>query len=252
MINMRSRREILSASFSAASSTASKRCGYATGTCCSVRSGIGRCFSPFSFAFIAATFFLVPYLGRNFFPSVDFGPDPDARARATSARGSKRAPEFCGVEKAIRDIIPPKIWAPWSTTSGSRQRHQHVVQQHRHYRRAGWRHPDRVKSGPPPDARVCQPVARQASREVSRHDFLIPAGRYHQPNSEFRRADANRSADPWPETRPTSITRRSFCAKFSLIPGVADARIQQSRESPGFKVNVDRSRAQYVGVTNAT
>ena len=30
---------------------------------------------------------------------------------------------------------------------------------------------------------------------------------------------------------------------------MADARIQQSRDNPGFKVNVDRSRAQYVGVT---
>jgi multidrug efflux pump subunit AcrB len=33
------------------------------------------------------------------------------------------------------------------------------------------------------------------------------------------------------------------------IPGVADARIQQSGNSPGFNVNVDRTRAQYLGVT---
>ncbi len=33
------------------------------------------------------------------------------------------------------------------------------------------------------------------------------------------------------------------------MPGVADARIQQSRRNPAVKVNVDRSRAQYVGVT---
>jgi multidrug efflux pump subunit AcrB len=33
------------------------------------------------------------------------------------------------------------------------------------------------------------------------------------------------------------------------IPGVADARIQQSLDSPGFNVDVDRTRAQYVGIT---
>jgi multidrug efflux pump subunit AcrB len=33
------------------------------------------------------------------------------------------------------------------------------------------------------------------------------------------------------------------------IPGVADARIQQSHNDPGFNVDVDRTRAQYVGVT---
>jgi multidrug efflux pump subunit AcrB len=33
------------------------------------------------------------------------------------------------------------------------------------------------------------------------------------------------------------------------IPGVADARIQQSQNAPTFEVNVDRTRAQYVGVT---
>jgi multidrug efflux pump subunit AcrB len=33
------------------------------------------------------------------------------------------------------------------------------------------------------------------------------------------------------------------------VPGLADARIQQSLSSPGFNVDVDRTRAQYVGVT---
>src|SRR5579883_2953406 len=33
------------------------------------------------------------------------------------------------------------------------------------------------------------------------------------------------------------------------VPGLVDARIQQSRDSPGFNVDVDRTRAQYVGVT---
>jgi multidrug efflux pump subunit AcrB len=37
--------------------------------------------------------------------------------------------------------------------------------------------------------------------------------------------------------------------RIRLIPGVADARIQQSPNNPGFNVDVDRTRAQYVGLT---
>ena len=33
------------------------------------------------------------------------------------------------------------------------------------------------------------------------------------------------------------------------IPGLVDARIQQSLNAPAFDVNVDRTRAQYVGIT---
>src|SRR6202012_4299940 len=38
-------------------------------------------------------------------------------------------------------------------------------------------------------------------------------------------------------------------AKVRRIPGVADARIQQSTRNPSFNVDVDRTRAQYVGLT---
>jgi multidrug efflux pump subunit AcrB len=37
--------------------------------------------------------------------------------------------------------------------------------------------------------------------------------------------------------------------RIRKIPGIADARIQQSPNGPGFNVDVDRTRAQYVGVT---
>lgn len=38
-------------------------------------------------------------------------------------------------------------------------------------------------------------------------------------------------------------------AKIKRIPGVADARIQQSPNNPTFNIDVDRTRAQYVGLT---
>jgi multidrug efflux pump subunit AcrB len=37
--------------------------------------------------------------------------------------------------------------------------------------------------------------------------------------------------------------------RIRRIPGIADARIQQSPNNPGFNVEVDRTRAQFVGLT---
>ena len=38
-------------------------------------------------------------------------------------------------------------------------------------------------------------------------------------------------------------------AKIKLVPGVVDARIQQSRTRPEFDINIDRTRAQEVGIS---
>ena len=37
--------------------------------------------------------------------------------------------------------------------------------------------------------------------------------------------------------------------RIRQIPGIADARIQQSPNNPSFNIDVDRTRAQYVGLT---
>src|SRR6266852_3640542 len=38
-------------------------------------------------------------------------------------------------------------------------------------------------------------------------------------------------------------------SRIRRIPGIADARIQQSPNNPTFNIDVDRTRAQYVGLT---
>jgi multidrug efflux pump subunit AcrB len=45
------------------------------------------------------------------------------------------------------------------------------------------------------------------------------------------------------------VYANKLLAKIRHIPGVADARIQQSASAPALNVDVDRTRAQYAGVT---
>ena len=105
-----------------------------------------------------------------------------------------------------REGDPPNHSAERTRDAGrqyrlSGQRHQHDLQQHRHHRDAGRRNPDQAERRPPADARICSRDARGTAGAVPGHDLLVPAGRHHQPNPEFRRAGADRLANPRPRSR---------------------------------------------------
>jgi multidrug efflux pump subunit AcrB len=58
--------------------------------------------------FVAVSFLLVPYLGRNFFPSVDSGSILMHVRTQVGTRVEESANQFADVQKAIRKIIPPR------------------------------------------------------------------------------------------------------------------------------------------------
>jgi multidrug efflux pump subunit AcrB len=53
------------------------------------------------------SFLLVPYLGRNFFPSVDAGQILMHVRTQVGTRVEETANQFADIQKAIRKIIPP-------------------------------------------------------------------------------------------------------------------------------------------------
>jgi multidrug efflux pump subunit AcrB len=57
--------------------------------------------------FVAVSFLLVPYLGQNFFPSVDSGSILMHVRTQVGTRVEESANQFADVQKAIRKIIPP-------------------------------------------------------------------------------------------------------------------------------------------------
>src|SRR5690606_15910721 len=58
-------------------------------------------------AFIGASFLLTPYLGRNFFPSVDAGQILMHVRSQIGTRVEENARKFAEIENAIRELIPP-------------------------------------------------------------------------------------------------------------------------------------------------
>ena len=109
-----------------------------------------------------------------------------------------------------------------------------------------------LKRGPPPDRRLRPHAARASCRaRFPGIDLLLPAGRHRQPDPEFRRAGADRRAGP---RRRTSTANFAY-AQQAAAPAAArfpawSTRASSSRSArPGFNVDVDRTRAQYVGLT---
>ena len=72
-------------------------------------------------AFVVGSFALAPFLGRDFFPSVDGGQILMHVRAQVGTRVEESAQLFADIEKAIRQIIPPdELATRWSTTSACR------------------------------------------------------------------------------------------------------------------------------------
>ena len=148
-------------------------------------------------AVVALSFLLVPFLGRNFFPSVDAGNILMHVRTQVGTRVEETANQLADVQKAIRKIIPPgeietladNIGMPISGINMT-YNNTGVIGP------AGRRHPDQAQGRSPADRRIRPGPARAIAAAVSRHELLVPAGRYRQPDPEFRRAGADRPADP--------------------------------------------------------
>ncbi len=200
---------------------------------------------------VFASFALTPYLGRNFFPPIE-SPQIALHVRApTGTRIEETAMELDRIEQAIRSIIPPKalgtivdnIGLPISGinmaysntgTIGASDADILISLTDGHEADA----PDYVKA-----------MRERLPRKFPGTDFaFLPADIVTQilnfglpapidlqvvgPNIEANRAYAD-----------------MLLAKIKKVTGVADARIQQAFNAPTLNVDVDRTRAELVGVS---
>ena len=118
-------------------------------------------------AFIIGSFALTPYLGRDFFPSVDGGRILMHARPAVGTRVEESARQFAEIEKAIRQIIPPdeldtlvdNIGLPVSGINMTYNNTGTIGV-------AGRRNPDRPERRPPADRGIRAHAARGAAGAV--------------------------------------------------------------------------------------
>jgi multidrug efflux pump subunit AcrB len=200
--------------------------------------------------FVAVSFLLVPFLGRNFFPSVDAGNILMHVRTQVGTRVEETANQLAEVQKAIRKIIPPEQIDTLADNIGMPISGINMT-----YNNTGVIGPQdgdiqvKLKEDHRPTIEYVQALREQLPRLFPGMSFaFLPADIVSQIlnfgapapiDLQVRGADLNANF----------AYANKLLNRIRRIPGIADARIQQSPNNPTFNIDVDRTRAQYIGVT---
>ena len=200
--------------------------------------------------FVAVSFLLVPFLGRNFFPSVDAGNILMHVRTQVGTRVEETAGQLADVQKAIRKIIPPEEIETVTDNIGMSISGINMT-----YNNTGVIGPQdgdiqiKLKEDHRPTAEHVQALREQLPRLFPGMTFaFLPADIV----SQILNFGAPAPIDL--QVRGANIDANfayanKLLSRIRRIPGIADARIQQSPSAPTFNIDVDRTRAQYVGLT---
>jgi multidrug efflux pump subunit AcrB len=201
-------------------------------------------------AFVAGSFLLTPYLGRNFFPSVDTGQILMHARLRVGTRVEESANQFAAIEKAIRAIIPPEELGALVDNIGMPISGINLT-----YNNTGvmGSQDGDVQIKLAEDHRPTEDYVRQLREALPRQ---FPGVVFAFLPADIVSQILNFGA---PAPIDVQISGANLAANFDYanlllrqmrhIPGVADARIQQSPANPTLNVDVDRTRAQFVGLT---
>jgi multidrug efflux pump subunit AcrB len=199
---------------------------------------------------VAASFLLTPFLGRNFFPQVDGGQILLHVRAPVGMRIEETAARFAAVENVIRAIIPPAETGAIVDNIGTYLSSINTI--YNNTGTIGESDGDIQISLNPGHAPTAGYVARL--RETLPHRFpgltfaFLPADIVSQILNFGAPAPIDlqiRGNDLGADY----VYANRLLAQIRRVTGVADARIQQSARLPAFDVNIDRTRAQYTGVT---
>ena len=200
--------------------------------------------------FVGLSFLLTPYLGRNFFPAVDSGSILMHARTQIGTRIEESANQFAEVQKAIRRIIPPKEIETLADNIGMPISGINMT-----YNNTGVIGPQdgdiqiKLKEGHRPTEGYVRALREQLPRLFPGMTFaFLPADIVSQILNFGAPAPIDlqiRGAN----VEANFAYARKLLSRIRRIPGIADARIQQSPDSPTFNIDVDRTRAQYVGLT---
>ncbi|MGB7991798.1 MAG: efflux RND transporter permease subunit, partial [Candidatus Methylophosphatis roskildensis] len=201
-------------------------------------------------AVVAGSFVLVPFLGSDFFPTVDAGQILMHVRVPVGTRVEETAVRFARIEEAIRRVIPSGEITTLVDNIGL------------------------------PNSSINLTYNSTGVMGSQDGDIQIALGKGHRPSADYVRELRERLPREFPDTvfsfppadivsqilnfgapAPIDIQVRggNIDANFAYaerllkqvkrVPGVADARIQQSNSRPVFNITLDRAQAQAVGLT---
>lgn len=200
-------------------------------------------------AVVMLSFLLVPFLGQNFFPAVDSGQILIHARVPVGTRVEDTAARFALIQAEIKKVIPPEeiitivdnIGIPISSINMAYNNTGLIGAQDGDIQIA-------LTKGHAPTADYVRKLREVLPRQFPGTTFSFPPADIVSQILNF--------GSPAPidlQIRGGNLDANfdyanKLLEKIRLVPGVADARIQQSRARPVFDINVDRTRAQAVGI----
>ena len=208
---------------------------------------------PFAIGFlviVALSFLLVPFLGRNFFPTVDAGQITLHVRAPIGSRIEDSAAEFDRIARKIREIIPPKELVTLDDNIGLPVSGINTT-----YNNSGTVGPQdgdiliTLSEGHQPTADYIRKMREQLPRAFPGTDFaFLPA----DITSQILNFGAPAPIDVQISGKDASANMayaQKILRRLKAIPGAADGRIQQSSDYPELKVTADRTRIGQFGLT---
>jgi multidrug efflux pump subunit AcrB len=201
-------------------------------------------------AFIAGTFALAPFLGRDFFPAVDGGRILMHVRLTVGTRVEESARQFAEIEKVVRQVIPPDELATLVDNIGFPVSGINMT-----YNNTGTigSSDGEIQIGLAEDHRPTADYVRTLRVELP---AKFPGATFSFLPADIISQILNFGAPApmevqirGPKLDENYVYAQDLVRRLRRVPGFVDARIQQSLSEPTFNVNVDRTRAQYVGIT---
>jgi multidrug efflux pump subunit AcrB len=209
-------------------------------------------FLPGFLGFVLLSFLLAPFLGRNFFPQVDGGQIMMHVRAPVGMRIEETAARFGDVEKAVRSMIPPAETGAIVDNIGTYLSSINTI-----YNNTGTINESdgdiqiSLNEGHAPTSLYVNRLRQELPKRFPGLTFsFLPADIV----SQILNFGAPAPIDL--QVRGNDLDAdfayaNKLLGQIRHVTGVADARIQQSSRLPTLDVNIDRTRAQYTGVTAA-
>ncbi len=202
--------------------------------------------------FIVVSMLLTPFLGRDFFPQVDGGQILLHVRAPVGMRIEETAARFAEVENAIREVIPPSEVAAVADNIGTYVSGINTI--YNNTGTIGESDGDiqiSLNAGHAPTADYVNVMRQRLPPRFPGMTFsFLPADIVSQILNFGAPAPIDLQVRGNDLGADYAYANR-LLGQVRHVTGVADARIQQSAALPTIDVNLDRTRARYIGVTAA-
>jgi len=201
-------------------------------------------------AFVLASFMLVPMLGANFFPNVDTGQIALHVRAPVGARIEETSEAVARVEAVVKTVIPTEQIETMIDNIGMSQGLNAT------FNTSGFIGPSDAdilislkEEGRKPTAEYIDALRETLPREAPGNAYsFLPADIVSQILNFGSPAPIDVQVSG-PNRKANEEYGQRLLREISAVPGVVDARVQQSARAPQFNIDVDRAQIARMGLT---